>query len=175
MRAIFLTAGIVIVQRILELRLAKQNQNWSLAHGAKEYGAAHYPLFFILHPGWMLAWMVEAVLRGARLSRVWWLWLTLFAAAQGLRYWAITSLGRFWNTRILVIPDVQLVRTGPYRFLPHPNYLAVAIELAAVPMLFGAWLTAFVAGVLNAALLLGLRIPAEEAALRALEEHASKK
>ena len=170
MRAILLAAILITIQRFLELRVARRNQNWALQHGAKEYGAAHYPLFFILHPGWMLGWIVEAILRGARLSKGWWLWLTLFAAAQGLRYWAISSLGRLWNTHILIVPDAQLVRKGPYRFLPHPNYVAVALELAAVPMLFGAWLTALIASLLNAALLLGLRIPAEAAALREMEK-----
>lgn len=82
-----------------------------------------------------------------------------------MRYWAIVSLGRYWNTRILIVPGGRRVRTGPYRILRHPNYLAVAVELAAVPLIFRAWRTAIIAGLLNAALLLGLRIPAEEAAL----------
>lgn len=168
MRAIFFTALLIIIQRFFELRLAERNRAWALARGAQEYGQEHYPLFFVLHPGWMIGWVVEAVLRGARLNTLWGLWAALFLAAQGLRYWAIVSLGRYWNTRILIVPGARPVRTGPYRFLPHPNYLAVALELAAVPMIFGAWLTAAVAGILNAALLLGLRIPAEEAALQKL-------
>lgn len=168
MKAIFFTAILIVIQRLFELRLAERNRTWAIAQGAKEYGAEHYPLFFILHPGWFVGWLAESILRGARLSRLWWLWLALFAAAQGLRYWAIASLGRYWNTRILIVPGARLVRNGPYRFLSHPNYLAVAMELAAVPMLFGAWLTALIAELLNAALLLGIRIPAEEAALKEL-------
>ena len=89
--------------------------------------------------------------------------------AEALRYWAIGSLGRRWNTRILVLPGKPLVAEGPYRFVPHPNYLAVIIELAALPLLFDAWWTAAIVGVLNLVVLLGVRIPAET---RALREHA---
>ena len=163
-------AGLIIGQRLLELRLAAYHRTWALAEGAQEFGAGHYPLFIVLHSGWLAGWIIEAVLRGARLSRFWYLWLGLFVAAQGLRYWCIASLGRFWNTRILVIPGAQAVRRGPYRFLAHPNYLAVAVELLSVPLIFGAWLTAVAASTFNAALLLGLRIPAEEKALRLLKD-----
>lgn len=159
-------AALITLQRLVELRLAARNRAWAIEQGAQEYGASHYPLFFMLHIGWFLGWLVEAWRRGPRLSRGWPLWLALFGLAQGLRYWAIASLGRLWNTRILVVPGTPLIRRGPYRWLPHPNYLAVVLELASVPLLFGAWLTALLAGLLNALLLLGLRIPAEEAALR---------
>ena len=165
-------AGLVGGQRLLELRLAARNRAWALAQRARESGAGHYPLFIVLHSGWFAGWLGEALWRGARLSRGWFTWLALFVAAQGLRYWAIASLGRYWNTRILVIPGRPLVKKGPYRFLRHPNYLAVAKELADVPMIFGAWRTAVAPGLLNAGLLLGVRIPAEEAALR--KAHPSK-
>jgi methyltransferase len=89
----------------------------------------------------------------------------VFAAAQLLRYWAITTLGPRWNTRILIIPGLAPVRHGPYRYLRHPNYVAVALELLAIPLIFNAWLTALIATLLNAALLLLIRIPAEEKAL----------
>ena len=165
MTKVFLTALFIIIQRLIELRLAERNRRWALRQGAREYGASHYPLFFVLHPGWLIGWVGEALATGSRLSRWWPLWLGLFAAAQGLRYWAIVSLGRYWNTRILIVPGGRRVRTGPYRILRHPNYLAVAVELAAVPLIFRAWRTAIIASLLNAALLLGLRIPSEEAAL----------
>lgn len=157
-------------QRLLELRLAAHNRKAALAAGAQEFGAAHYPLFFILHTGWLLGWMAEARGRGSKLNRFWPGWLALFIAAQGLRYWCIASLGRFWNTRILVIPGAALVRRGPYRFLAHPNYVAVALELFSVPLIFGAWISSLVSTALNAALLLGVRIPAEEKALQLLEK-----
>lgn len=154
----------VIVQRLLELGLARRNQQWASARGAKEYGQAHYPLFFLLHGGWMLGWAIEGALR-SQLSSLWWVWLLLFIAAQALRYWAIKSLGHYWNTRILVIPGARRIQTGPYRYLPHPNYLAVALELLSLPLIFNAWITALIASLLNAALLLLVRIPAEEHAL----------
>ncbi len=162
--------GLIIIQRLLELRLAAQNRTAALAIGAQEFGAAHYPLFFVLHTGWLVGWIIEARSRGSKLSRFWAGWLALFVAAQGLRYWCIASLGRYWNTRILVIPGAAPVRRGPYRFLAHPNYLAVAIELFSMPLVFGAWISSLVATVLNAALLLGVRIPAEEKALQLLEK-----
>ena len=99
------------------------------------------------------------------LSSLWLVWLTAFVLAQALRYWAIASLGRRWNTRVLVLPGAALVRTGPYRWLRHPNYVAVVIELAAVPLLFDAVWTAAIVGALNLALLLGVRIPCENRAL----------
>jgi methyltransferase len=156
----------IVAQRLLELRVAKRNEAWAREQGAKEYGAGHYPLFFILHTGWLLAWPAEAWLTGPALADCWWLALAVFVGAQGLRYWAIRSLGQRWNTRILVLPGLPLVTRGPYRFVSHPNYVAVCLELASVPLVFGAWWTAAIASVANLALLLGVRIPAEVAALR---------
>ncbi|MFV8752105.1 isoprenylcysteine carboxyl methyltransferase family protein [Nannocystaceae bacterium ST9] len=157
--------GIVLIQRITELRLAKRNEAWARSSGARELGAGHYPLFFLLHGGWGIGWITEAALRGPTLSQHWWAWASGFVLAEVLRYWAIATLGRRWNTRILVIDGLPAIRTGPYRFVAHPNYLAVAIELACIPMVFGGWITALIASVLNAALLLGVRIPAEQRAV----------
>jgi methyltransferase len=162
---LWIVLGVVIVQRLAELRLARRNEAWARARGAREHGAGHYPAFFVLHVGWLAGWAIEAAMRGPVLSRTWPAWAALFACAEALRYWAIAALGPRWNTRILVLPGEAPVRTGPYRFLSHPNYLAVAIELAVVPLLFDAWITAAAAGIANAALLLGVRIPAEARAL----------
>jgi len=164
MVAIWFALLFVLVQRFLELRLAQQNRAWMLAQGAREYGKEHYPLFFLLHIGWMIGWVIEGNLRG-QLSSNWWLWLGIFSLAQVLRYWAISSLGRSWNTRILFIPEAPRVRRGPYRYFPHPNYVAVSLELLALPLVFNAWVTAIVASSLNGSLLLLVRIPAEERAL----------
>lgn len=163
--AIAALLGVLVVQRGLELRLAKRNEAWARSQGAKEFGAGHYPAFFVLHGGWMLGWLVEGT-RAAVLPSTWWVWALVFAAAQGLRYWAIGTLGQRWNTRVLVLPGRAPIARGPYRFVPHPNYIAVALELAAVPLVVGATWTALVASVLNAALLLGVRIPCEMRALR---------
>lgn len=160
-------AVFLIIQRAGELYLAQRNKEWSLQQGAIEFGTRHYPLFFILHAAWFAGWIAEArAVNG--LSQVWYLWLGLFIAAQGLRYWCISALGRQWNTRILVIPGYKAVKKGPYRYMRHPNYLAVAVELLCVPMLFGAVYTASAITVLNALLLFRVRIPEEEKALRFL-------
>lgn len=157
--------AVLVLQRMLELRVAKRNEAWARSQGAREFGAAHYPLFFILHAGWMIGWLVEGWASPA-LPELWWLGVGVFALAQGIRYWAIGTLGRRWNTRVLVLPGLAPIAQGPYRVLPHPNYLAVVLELAAVPLAVGAPWTGLVAGVLNAALLLGVRIPCEMRALR---------
>lgn len=161
---------VIVGQRLVELRVARRHEAWARARGAVEHGAGHYPLFFVLHTGWLLAWPVEAWVRGPVLVPGWWMGLVAFGLTQGLRYWAITSLGKRWNTRILVLPGAPRIRRGPYRLVPHPNYVAVVVELLAVPVIFGAWWTAGVVGVLNLALLVGVRIPAE---VRALEQAES--
>jgi methyltransferase len=170
MRFVFGLAILIALQRLFELRLAAHNRAWTLANGGREFNAGHYPLFFILHTGWLIGWVAEALRRDGRPGRGWPFWLALLGLAQGLRYWAIASLGRFWNTRILVIPGRPLVRRGPYRFIRHPNYLAVALELLSVPLIFDARLTALLASLVNALLLLGIRIPAEETALGLLKD-----
>ena len=158
---------VVAVQRLAELKVAQRNARWARSRGGREFGRAHYPWLVAMHTLWLVAWVAEALLRGPALAPAWPLWLGLFVGAQGLRYWAIASLGRLWNTRILVVPDEELVRAGPYRFLRHPNYLAVVLELAVVPLLFGAWLTAMITTVVNLAFLSLIRIPEEERALAA--------
>jgi methyltransferase len=167
--ALWLALAFVVVQRILELRLAQANLRWALSQGAREYGREHYPLFFLLHLGWMLGWLLEGLAR-QQLSPIWWLWLAVFVLAQGLRYWAIQSLGRYWNTRIIIVPGAKKIAGGPYRYLRHPNYLAVALELLSLPLIFNAWITALAATLLNAWLLLTVRIPAEEKALSTYDQ-----
>jgi len=160
------------LQRLWELRLSRRNVDLLLAQGGREEGGAHYPLFFILHLGWLLAWPAEAFLRGPALSPLWPLWVLVFALAQALRYWAIRSLGPRWSTRIVVLPGREPVHRGPYRLMSHPNYLGVALELASVPLVFGAWLTMLLAGLANAGLLLGIRLPEERRALAGSGEPA---
>jgi len=167
--ALWLALAFVVVQRILELRLAQANLRWALSQGAREYGREHYPVFFLLHLGWMLGWLLEGLAR-QQLSPIWWLWLAVFVLAQGLRYWAIQSLGRYWNTRIIIVPGAKKIAGGPYRYLRHPNYLAVALELLSLPLIFNAWITALAATLLNAWLLLTVRIPAEEKALSTYDQ-----
>jgi methyltransferase len=161
---LILLIAAIAVQRMLELHIAHRNRTWMLENGAKEYGKQHYPLFFLLHAGWLVGLIIETYQRGA-ISAHWYLYLGLFGLAQGLRYWSIRSLGMFWNTRILIIPGRELIQQGPYRYFRHPNYIAVIVELATVPLIFDAWITAVAATLLNLMLLLRIRIPAEEKAL----------
>lgn len=152
----------IAIQRLLELRVARRNAVGAKRSGAREFGARHYPLFFVLHTAWLVGFVLEALRGGPVLELV---WLAPFVLAQGLRYWAISALGSRWNTRVLVIPGAAPVARGPYRFLAHPNYVAVVVELASVPLIFGAVWTAAVATVANLILLLVVRIPCENRAL----------
>lgn len=159
-------AALLAIQRMMELRLSSRNRRRLLSEGAREYGVSHYRLVIAMHVAWHAGWIVEALARGATLSPRWPLWLALALLAQALRYWSVAALGPRWTTQILVIPGRAPVENGPYRFHPHPNYIAVVIEIGAIPLLFGAWITAAVMSVANAALLLGVRVPAEQRAMR---------
>ena len=159
-------AAALVVQRLVELRISARHATLLRARGAVEHGRGHYPLLVLVHTLLPLGMIAEAWFLDARPGALWPLWALLFALAQGLRYAAIRALGQFWNVRVLVVPGAGLVRTGPYRWLKHPNYVAVVIELIAAPMLIGAWRTALVVTALNA-VALTLRIRCEERALEA--------
>ncbi|SMB94605.1 isoprenylcysteine carboxyl methyltransferase family protein [Deinococcus hopiensis] len=158
--------GFLTVQRLLELRVARANERWAREQGATEYGREHYPLFFALHPSWMLLTLLEGRRSRGRING---LALALFVLAQPLRYWVIRTLGRYWNTRVLIVPGGERITGGPFQYLRHPNYAVVALEMAAAPLAVGAWRTALAYSVLNAALILLIRLPAEERALRAYQ------
>jgi methyltransferase len=136
--------------------------------GAVERGAGHYPVMVGIHALWLVSTLVEGLLRGPETPWWWPVPLAAFLLVQPLRYWAILSLGESWNVRVLVVPGRRLVRSGPYRYFTHPNYVVVVVEVLALPLIFGAWVTALVFSVLNAAFLV-VRIREEE---RALEELA---
>ncbi len=152
----------VTVQRLLEMRLAHGNSRRLLGDGAVEFGRGHYPFIVALH----LAW----------LATLWW-WapgrpisiplLVLFGLLQLGRLWVIATLGPRWTTRIIVIPGKPLVRSGPYRYVSHPNYLIVAMEIAVLPMVFGLWQAAVIFTLSNA-FVLTVRIRAEDKALGSL-------
>lgn len=166
---LYLVAGVccVSIQRLLELFYSLRNGRRLRARGAVERGAWHYPLMVALHTLWLASTLVEGLQRGPEIPAWWPLPLAAFVLVQPLRYWAILSLGENWNTRILVVPGVELVETGPYRYVPHPNYIVVAVEILTFPLIFGAWITAIVFSLLNAALLF-VRIRTENRALREL-------
>ena len=159
--------GLVAVQRLAELSYSRRNERRLRARGAVEWGEGHYPAMVAIHTFWLVSTLVEGLLRGPEIP-VWWsLPLAAFLIVQPLRFWAILSLGANWNTRILVVPGGKLVRSGPYRYFPHPNYIVVAVEILTFPLIFGAWITAIVFSLLNAALLF-VRIRTENRALKEL-------
>jgi methyltransferase len=162
-----LAVALVAIQRLLELRLSRRHEHILRARGAVERGRGHYPLMVVLHALWLVSTLVEGILRGPGLPGYWPIPLALFLLVQPLRYWAILSLGDNWNTRILVVPGAKLVTRGPYRYFPHPNYVVVVVEVATFPLIFGAWVTALVFSILNAALLF-VRIREENRALAEL-------
>jgi len=163
--AIFVLAvTLVAAQRLLELVLARRNERRARARGAVERGRGHYPFIVALHTLWLVSTLVEGILRGPELPVFWPVPLALFLLVQPLRYWALFSLGESWNTKILVVPGAKPVRRGPYRYLNHPNYVVVVVEILSFPLIFGAWVTALVFTVLNAAVLY-VRIREENRAL----------
>ena len=157
--------ALIALQRVLELRLSRRHERVLRARGAHEHGTGHYPTIVGLHAGWLVSTFLEGWVRGAELSSLWPLWLALFVGGQALRYWAISSLGERWTTRVIVLRGAPLVERGPYKHVRHPNYLAVALEILSAPLIFGASFTALAFTLLNAGVLL-LRIRTEASALR---------
>jgi len=153
------------IERLVELLVAKRNARWALAHGGKEFGHNHYPVMVVLHTALLLGCVIEVwTLHRPFLPWIGWPMLAVVAASQVLRWWCVTTLGRRWNTRVIVLPKSQLVQSGPYRWIHHPNYVAVVAEGVALPLVHGAWLTAIGFTVANA-LLLTVRIKVENSAL----------
>jgi methyltransferase len=151
--------GFVLAQRLAELALAQCNTLRLRAAGGVEFGSAHYPLMVALHAVWLLGlWMLG---HGRPVDPY---WLALFVALQAGRLWVIASLGRRWTTRVIVLPGAVPVERGPYRFLKHPNYLIVALEIAVVPLALGLPLFALVFTLANGALLF-YRVRVENRAL----------
>jgi len=151
---------LVALARVAELLHARRNTRRLLAEGAVEIGRSHYPLIVGLHLAWFAALLV--VIPAETPPR--WPWLILFVLLQVARLWVLATLGRYWTTRIIHLPTAPLVQRGPYRFLRHPNYLIVELEIVILPLAFGAWLLALIFGIANAAIL-AWRIRIEETAL----------
>ena len=156
--------ALVGIERLVELRLSKRNAEWAFARGGQEFGLPHYRFMTVFHTVFLIACVAEPWLLSRSFSAWGYLFLALAVAAQGLRDWAITTLGPRWNTRVIVLPEAEPVTGGPYRFIRHPNYVAVVLELMVLPLVHGAWITALVFTVINA-LLLRVRVRVEEEAL----------
>lgn len=157
--------ALLAVERVSELVLSRHNAALLVARGAKEYGRSHYPWFVALHVLYPLALIAETVWGGGRPGSFTGVWLAVFAAAQALRFAVIRTLREYWTVRILVHPGMERIRHGPYRWLRHPNYVAVVLEFLSGALVFGAWRTALVAAG-SYLLLLRFRVPVEERALR---------
>ena len=159
----------VAAERLAELVVARRNLEWARGHGGREYGFGHYPFMVILHIGLLVGCLFEAA-HQPFIPALGWPMLAVVILAQALRWWCISTLGPRWNTRIIVIPGLPLVDAGPYRWLRHPNYVAVVLEGIALPLVHTAWITAVVFTVVNAGLL-RVRISSENAAMaRALAQ-----
>lgn len=155
-----LILSLVTAERIGELFLARWNTKRLLDLGAREHSPAHYPLIVALHAAWLLALWLQGPGQPVQTF-----WLALFILIELGRAWVLVTLGRRWTTRIIVVPDTPLVRSGPYRFVNHPNYLVVIAEILVLPLVFGLWRTAFAFTILNA-IVLAIRIREENRALR---------
>jgi methyltransferase len=162
MIAAWLLLAVVALERLAELAWSWRNERRLRARGGREYGRAHYLLFPLLHAAWLFALAVHLAFE-ARIDILWPL-VGIYGLLQLGRAWVLWSLGERWTTRIIVLPGAPLIRRGPYRFLRHPNYLIVALELAVLPLALESWPIAVVASALNLALL-AWRIKVEERAL----------
>ena len=159
---------LVALERLAELVVSRRNLEWSRERGGVEYGRNHYPAMVVLHVGLLVGCLVEVRLTDpAPHPALAVTMLVLVLASQALRWWCIATLGPRWNTRIVVVPGLPRVSTGPYRWFAHPNYVAVVVEGFALPLVGAAWITAIVFTVLNA-VLLRVRIREEDAALATL-------
>jgi methyltransferase len=164
---------LVIVQRLVELRIARRNERKLRARGAVEAGRDHYPAIVALHLLWFVGMIGEILIQSRQINPFWLPLLLIFLAAQWLRWLTIRTLGERWNTRILILPGARAITGGPYRYVRHPNYIVVAVELLILPLIFSAYLTAATATLLNA-VLLRIRIRAEERALREIGREYEK-
>ncbi|WP_406729782.1 isoprenylcysteine carboxylmethyltransferase family protein [Streptomyces sp. GD-15H] len=156
----------VAAERVAELVVARRNAARTLARAGVEHGRGHYPVMVALHTGLLACCLLEPLLVADRpfLPTLGLPMLALTALAQALRWWCVATLGPYWNTRVIVVPGARLVRAGPYRLLRHPNYVAVVVEIAALPLVHCAWLTATAFTLANA-MLLTVRIRCENTAL----------
>jgi methyltransferase len=164
MLAIYIFIALVIMQRIVEVMIANGNARWIKSQGGYEVGKEHYKYIVVLHALFFVSLIIEVTVIDS--GFVFWTVapLIIFLLAQFGRVWALSALGRFWNTRIMILPGAKVVAKGPYRYLRHPNYVIVVTELACLPLIFQAYWTAILFTIMNA-LVLSIRIKVEEKAL----------
>jgi methyltransferase len=148
----------VIIQRLSELYIARRNEKWLLSRGAVEHGQSHYPFMVAMHTLFIMAMVVEYLFSVNK--QMDWIFLALFIALLGFKFWALSSLGKYWNTKIYRVPGSGQVKKGPYKLFKHPNYFIVVCEIAIIPMVFHLYYTAVIFTVLNA-IMLSVRIRVE--------------
>jgi methyltransferase len=153
--------ALVALQRLCELAISRRNAARLLSRGGYEVGAGHYPAIVAVQAAW-IAWLWATVPAGAEPA---WPWLALYLILASGRAWVMLTLGPYWTTRIIHLPSAPLVRSGPYRFCSHPNYVIVAGEVATLPLAFGQWPAALIFSILNAGVL-AWRIGVENTFLR---------
>ena len=156
----YLLVGLIVLQRLIELIIARVNTKRLLANGGVEHGANHYPLIVALHTAWLVS-LVVFIPSNSFINPI---LLLIFIGLQLGRVWVLISLGRYWTTRVITVPGQPLIKRGAFRFVRYPNYLIVEAELIVVPLIAGAWQLAFIFGIANA-LVLGWRIRIEEQAI----------
>jgi methyltransferase len=159
--------ALVFIPMLLEARRATSNESAQRKRGGIEAPHDVYGIMRVAYPAAFLAMLVEHAVRGPASPKWLLAGLALFAAAKGLKWWAILTLGHFWTFRVIIVPAASLVASGPYRFVRHPNYIGVIGELIGIALATGAWVTGPLA-VLGFGLLILKRIEVEE---RALEEY----
>ena len=152
------------LQRLIELRLAKKNESLVREEGGVEYDADGYKHIVYMHVLFFISLLAEYFLLDRGFNKFSALFFIIFLLTQILRYWAITSLGKYWNTKIIVVPNAELVKSGPYKYIRHPNYIAVITEIAVIPLIFSCYITCIIFSAINIILLLR-RIKIEEKAL----------
>jgi methyltransferase len=154
----------IILQRAAELGLARRNEKIVKSQGAIEFDKNGYRVIVAMHVVFFISLISEKFFLDRTLNRHWIFFIFVFAGAQILRYWSIRSLGVHWNTKVLVIPDKKLVTRGPYKYIRHPIYIAVIMEIAVIPLIFSCYITATVFSLVNS-MLLARRISVEESAI----------
>ena len=142
---------VLVIQRLSELAIARRNEKWLRAQGAIEYGMKHYPFIVAMHTLFFVSMIVEYIISGH--AAISWVFLVLVVLVMSFKFWALSSLGKYWNTKIFRIPGVYPVKKGPYKFLKHPNYMEVILEIALIPLVFHLYITAILFTVMNAFML----------------------
>ena len=148
----------VILQRLSELYIARRNEKWLRSQGAVEYGESHYPYIVALHTLFIISIIVEYMLKSN--SPIDYTFLVLFIVLLVFKFWTLSSLGKYWNTKIFRVPGTGPVKRGPYKLFKHPNYFVVVCEVAIIPLVFHLYYTAVIFTILNA-IMLYVRIKTE--------------